>query len=195
MLYKIGRGACRFLLRLLGLKIEGLENIPQEGPLLVAGNHVSNWDPVIIVAAMNRPVWYMGKAELFHNPVLKFFMEGFQVFPIERGKGDLHAIRTAMKYLQEGKALGIFPEGTRHSHQDLSQIGGGLGLLACKTNAQVLPVAIIGSHHILPCGWFRPFKVKFGKPISFELAEGQKKNSENFIQFSQNVMQNIYSML
>ena len=196
MFYKWSQKFLWGVFKILGMKVEGRENVPVSGPVLIAANHVSNWDTVIITGAMPRPMWYMGKAELFRNPFMKFFMESLQVFPIERGKGDLHAIRVAMGHLQEEKALGIFPEGTRHNQQhDLSKIGGGVGFLACKSNAVVVPVAVIGSGHCFPCGWFRPLKVKFGKPIPFELKPGEKKNSENFTQFSQNVMQNIYSML
>ena len=185
----------RVLFRILGLKVEGLENVPQEGALLVAGNHVSNWDGLVLAAALNRPVYFMAKAELFRNPLLAKLLYGLYVFPVERGKGDLQAIRTATQYLNEGKALGIFPEGTRNRSRDLSKVGGGLGFLACRSEAMILPVAIAGSAHWIPCGWFRPFQVRIGTPIPFVLEEGQKKNSENFIHFSQNIMQKIYSML
>ena len=145
MFYKLAQGAVALFFFLLGIKIEGKENIPKEGPLLVAGNHVSNWDPVIVTAVMTRPLWYMGKAELFENPILRFFMIQLQVFPVERGKGDLQAIRTAMAHLQENKALGMFPEGTRNKNQDLSKFGGGLGFGPAKAKRRFYRLPLLAA--------------------------------------------------
>ncbi len=197
MLYFLGRNLFRIMFKLLGLQVEGQINIPQEGPLIVAGNHVSNWDPILIAVALNRPVCYMGKSELFDSTFKNRLMRGLNVFPIERGKGDLAAIRTALNLLKEGKVMGMFPEGRRNKKKDydLTKITAGAGFLAAKSEARVLPVAVVGSDLTVPFGFIRPFKVVIGHPMAFRLEPGEKKNSEKFLQFSQNVMQKVYSML
>ena len=197
MLYFIGRNLFWLLFKLLGLRVEGQINIPKEGPLIVAGNHVSNWDPILIAAAINRPVCYMGKAELFNTPFKNWLMRELNVFPVERGKGDLAAIRTALNLLKENKVMGMFPEGRRNMEKDydLTKVSAGVGFLAAKSGARVLPVAVVGSDLPLPFGYIRPLKVVIGHPMAFKLEPGEKKNSEKFSQFSQNVMQKIYSML
>ena len=98
----------------LRMRVIGIENVPHEGPLIVACNHVSYVDPVALGVALPRRVWYMAKAELFHIPVLGPTIAALGAYPVDRGKGDVAAIRGSVRVLKEGKAIGIFPEGTRN---------------------------------------------------------------------------------
>ncbi|MFN3336921.1 MAG: lysophospholipid acyltransferase family protein, partial [Thermomicrobium sp.] len=100
------------LLRLLiRFRIEGLQNVPQRGPAIVAANHLHNADPVLIIAALTRPVLFMAKKELFAVPVVRWFVRQSGAFPVDRGKPDRQALRHAERLLHEGMLVGIFPEG------------------------------------------------------------------------------------
>lgn len=130
---------------LLGLRIIGLETIPAEGPLLVTSNHLSNADPIILEAVFPRPLFFMGKAELFRNPFFRWVLEKFGGFPVERGTADLSALRHARAILASGIAMGIYPEGGRAKTGALVAGQPGAGLIALQSRAPVLPVAIYGT--------------------------------------------------
>ncbi|HBQ87678.1 MAG TPA: 1-acyl-sn-glycerol-3-phosphate acyltransferase, partial [Syntrophomonas sp.] len=109
MFYRFVRDLVRFLFYFLGLKIEGVRNLPAQGPVIIAANHVSNWDPVLVGISFKRPVHFIAKAELFTNPVLGKLLTGLNAFPVKRGTPDRRAIRQALDILDMGEVLGIFP--------------------------------------------------------------------------------------
>jgi 1-acyl-sn-glycerol-3-phosphate acyltransferase len=129
----------------LSLRLVGAENVPSEGPLLVASNHLSNADPIILEAAFPRPLFFLGKAELFRNPFFRWVLRRFGGIPLERGTADRAAIRRARAVLQQGIALGIYPEGERSKTTALVEGLPGAGLIALQSAAPVLPVAIYGT--------------------------------------------------
>ena len=96
------------------LRVIGRENIPRKGPVVIACNHVSLLDPPMVGTASSRPVHFMAKSELF-VPVLGTLYKSLGAFPVHRGAGDAHAIRTALTILKHQEVLGIFPEGHRLS--------------------------------------------------------------------------------
>jgi len=146
--------------KLNGVRVEGREYIPKSGPLIVAGNHFTNADPFIIALALPRwrRVQYMAKKQLFKNPISSWFIRTGGSFPIDREGNDVAAIRTALRILQAGGTLGIFPEGTRGG----TSLHNGVGLLALKGKAPVLPVGLTRRG--------RYWVVRFGPPI---LPEGK----------------------
>jgi 1-acyl-sn-glycerol-3-phosphate acyltransferase len=131
----------------LPLKIFGAENVPREGPLLVVSNHLSNADPPILVIAFPRPLFFLGKSELFRVPILGWLVRMFGGFPVERGTADRAALRTALAVMRKGQAMGIFPEGGRSRTGALVRGYPGVGLLALQSRAPVLPVGIIGTEY------------------------------------------------
>lgn len=177
MFYSIIWGVGRVLFALLNLKTWGKNNIPAQGGVIVAANHVSNWDPIVIALAFNRPIHFMGKAELFNNKLLALFFTKLNAFPVKRGSADRQAIKQAMQLIEEEKVLGIFPEGTRNKTGKEIKPQLGVALIALKTGAPVLPVACLGTKRNLPLGWFNPLEVRIGELIYLEEFTGKKVNS------------------
>ncbi len=136
---------CRVILR---MRIDGLENVPSSGPLIVVGNHLHNADPLLISIAVPRPVHYMAKKELFTIPVIGRIIRRGGAFPVDRGTADRSAIRTADQTLKQGLAVGMFPEGTRSKTRSLKVALPGAAMIAQLTGAPILPVAITGSERL-----------------------------------------------
>ncbi|MUT65503.1 1-acyl-sn-glycerol-3-phosphate acyltransferase [Paenibacillus sp. NEAU-GSW1] len=160
MLYRI----CRFLLLviynfLFRLKAVGIENIPTDGPVVLASNHISNFDPPTVGIKLKRKVHYMAKQELFDIPVFGPLIKGLGAFPVKRGGVSKEAIRSAISLLQEGKVMGIFPEGTRHQAEGAAAKKGA-AMIAIRSGATVVPVAIVGKYKP-----FSKMKVVYGKPV------------------------------
>lgn len=195
MPYYFVRGIVRFLLILLGLKKEGIDKLPPKGPVIVAANHVSNWDPVIIAVALTRPVHFMAKVELFNNKLLGKLLTALYVFPVRRGAADRKAIRQALELLEKGQVLGIFPQGVRKKVKPDAQIQAGAALLALKSGAQVVPAACIGTDKDFPIGWLHPFKVKLGEPINLDKYHDQKISSFLLEEVSAHIMREINRLL
>ncbi len=154
----------RFLERVLCRKVEivGKEHVPRRGPLIVASNHLNNADPPIIAAALPRRAVFMAKKEMFDWPILSWLFRAFGAFPVRRGEVDLAAMRRAAQELRKGMALMMFPEGTRSRDGKLHRGRPGTAILAMKTGAPILPVAIYGTEHIQwPWLFFKPLAIKY----------------------------------
>lgn len=161
MFYKIARFFCRILVNLVfKINITGLEHFPKDGAVIVYSNHKSNWDPILIGCALERPVFFMAKHELFKIPILRLIMKKVNAFPVKRQNADRNAIRTALNILKEEKVLGIFPEGTRNRSGKLMEPEQGIAFIAAKSrNTILVPVAIKGNY-----GLFSRVDLVFGKP-------------------------------
>lgn len=125
------------------LKLNGLEHIPKSGGYILASNHCSSVDPMIVAQGVRKgKIRFMAKAELFDIPVLGIVIRWLGAFPVSRGAGDMSAIETAIHSIENGKILGLFPEGTRSKDGTLQRFKSGLALIAQKTGAGILPVTI-----------------------------------------------------
>jgi len=154
---------------LFKVRIREAGKVPAEGPVIVCANHISWWDPILVANAINRPIHFMAKIELFRNPVFAYVMRRINAFPVDRGKPDLSAIRDSIAVLQRGDVLGIFPEGTRHKNKPmLGEMHPGAALVALRTGSPVVPVAIRGRYA------FRgTVTVLFGEPMVLKGATGR----------------------
>ena len=159
-----------FFLIYLRMQRIGREHIPAEGPVILASNHRSFFDPFVIGTMTRRPVYYVAKQELFmYNRLLSWVLNALGAFPVARGAGDQDTIETAEIILGRGEIVLMFPEGTRTRPGPLGKPRRGVGRLALETGAPVVPIAIIGTEDIRR-GWrFRPRKVKLraGPPLHF----------------------------
>lgn len=195
MFYYIVCGLVRLLLCFMGLKKEGIDKFPRKGPVIVAANHVSNWDPAIVAISLPRPVHFMAKVELFNNRFLGKILTILHAFPVKRGSADRKAIRHALYVLEQGQVLGIFPEGARKKVKPDVKVQAGVAMLALKSGAPVVPVACIGTESSFPLGWLQPFVLKVGEPVNLDKYRNQKINSVLLEQVSGEIMQEINRLL
>ncbi len=156
--------ASRFLLgglvgALSGWEIRGREHVPPAGAVIVASNHISYWDPPLVSIAAVRGMYFLAKEELFRPPVFGPLIRAFNAIPIRRGVVDMTGLTKAMDVLRAGRALIMFPEGTRARDGELHGARPGVGLLAVATDARIVPTFIMGSNQ--PGKWmFRQVKLR-----------------------------------
>jgi 1-acyl-sn-glycerol-3-phosphate acyltransferase len=149
--YRAALGLCRPIVRLWGrLEVVGLENIPADGPLIIAGNHDSYWDPVVIGigAISRRQIRALSKSSLWKVKGMNRLLDGMGQIPIVRGTGDADALDRAITELRGGSCIGIFPEGTRSLGRELRPRSGLGRLAAAVPEAVVVPVAVSGTTDI-----------------------------------------------
>jgi 1-acyl-sn-glycerol-3-phosphate acyltransferase len=174
-------------------RVEGVENIPKTGGVIVAANHASNFDPPFAATFVPRHVYFMAKEELFKVPVFGSAIRCLHAFPVKRGASDRNAIRIALKVLSDGHCLGLFPEGTRSRDGKIRKPEPGLALIAAKAKVPVVPTAVIGTGRIMAHGSFLPrLTVIYGKPLYFA-AEAADKAA--FQEFSAQIMAEIEKMM
>ncbi|WP_458412673.1 lysophospholipid acyltransferase family protein [Schinkia sp. CFF1] len=173
-LYRFGRALCAIYLKsLYKIEIVGMENIPKDGGVLLCSNHISNNDPPLVGVSCPRDISFMAKEELFRMPIMKNIMHSIDAFPVKRGMSDRNALKAGLSLLKEGKVLGLFPEGTRSKTGELGQGLAGAGFFALRSNAVVVPCAIIG-----PYKNFSKIKIVYGKPIDFEAVRANKLSAQ-----------------
>ena len=194
MFYSVIRFIARIVFLGLGLRIEGIDRIPSSGPVIIAPNHVSNWDPIVVGVALKRPVYFMAKVSLFKYRLSDYFCRKMNAFPVQKEYADRQAIRRALQILGEGKVLGIFPQGIRNRSGE-AKAQSGMVLIALKSGAPIIPVGCIGTGHNLPCGWCRPFIVRIGTPISLQQYQGQRIGSAGMEKISEDIMNKINDLL
>jgi len=172
MLYAVLKPIAVALMRLL-FRVEGrgAEHVPAEGPVLIVANHSSILDPPLVGGMCPRQLTFLAKAELFRIPGFGGLIRRLGAQPLRREGADPSALRTAQRVLAEGKALLVFPEGTRGDEGDLREPKAGAALLAVQSGATVVPAYVRGSGRAWPRGRRLPRPVKvvvtFGAPLRF----------------------------
>lgn len=166
-------------------------NIPEKGAALLCANHIHDLDMFFIGYNINRLVHYMAKEELFKIPILAPLIRWLGAFPIKRGKGDVGAIKSALKLLEEGHIVGIFPEGTRTGGKDKKNITikRGAVMIAINSGVPIIPVGINAT--------YKPFskvRVVFGEPFYLNVDRDRKYSSEEMNHISMDLMEKIYSL-
>ncbi|MCG0276080.1 MAG: 1-acyl-sn-glycerol-3-phosphate acyltransferase [Thermosediminibacteraceae bacterium] len=192
MFYNLAKIICSLLIKILfKIHVEGLENFPDKGAVIVYSNHKSWWDPIIVGCVLKRPIFFMAKIELFKIPVLSFILKKLNAFPVNRGAPDRKAIKRAIEVLNAKKVLGIFPEGTRSRDGSLKEPEPGIALLASKIKDVVLvPVAIKGEYRLLS-----PIIVRIGKPFQLTFDENEKLNSKELAKISKVIFEEVSKLL
>lgn len=173
IIYSVGLKLAKIFLRLNGgLKAYGTENIPKDGPAIIMPNHVSYLDPPAIGCTCKREIFFMAKEELFNLPILSSLLTATGAYSISRGTADRKAIRHTFNLIEAGKIVNIFPEGKRSLDGKLCEIQKGAMMIAIKSNAPIIPAAVIGTDRSLSPmykGLHRcKIKVIYGKPINID---------------------------
>ncbi|MGW1810197.1 lysophospholipid acyltransferase family protein [Streptomyces sp. NPDC002078] len=167
-------------------RIEGLENVPDSGPAIVAGNHLSFSDHFLMPAMLRRRITFLAKAEYFTGPGLKgrltaFFFRSAGQIPVDRSgkEAGQAAIREGLKVLRRGELLGIYPEGTRSHDGRLYKGKVGVAVMALKAGVPVVPCAMIGTFEAQPPGKVipnvHPVTIRFGRPLDFSRYAGMEQ--------------------
>jgi 1-acyl-sn-glycerol-3-phosphate acyltransferase len=176
--------------------IEGRENIPRKGPIILACNHFSVGDPPILTGIVPRRISWMAKQELFQTPVIGWLYNMFGCVPVRRFEADLKALRMSQEVLQRGHVLGMFPEGTRSAGRGLKKGEPGTAVIALRTGVPVLPVAIWGTENVkLPRDLFRRTRVwvRFGQPFTLPITKRLTK--EQVEESTELIMRRIAALL
>ncbi len=178
--YYLVKFTCWLVLRLrFGMEVTGQEHVPKQGAFIIACNHVSHLDPVVLGCACPRRITYMARTTLWEPPLLRLFMNAMQCIPLKRGEADVGAIREAARQLKAGRSIGLFPEGTRQPSGQLGQAKRGIGLLAALAKVPVVPAVVQGTYEALPKGAKRlqrsKIRVAFGPLIPYTTAVSRKE--------------------
>ena len=190
MFYKIAIALMRFFLFFI-FRIEavGQENAIENGGVVYAANHKSCYDPIVIAATSKRRMTFMAKKELFKFKPFGRILKSLGAFPVNRGKGDVGAVKTGLTILKQEKVMMIFPEGKRVDKGEIVPAKPGVAMFAIHAKVPVMPIMIEGEYKFM-----HKIKVIYGKPIYFDEYYGQKLSSEQLTELSQKVLDTIYSM-
>jgi 1-acyl-sn-glycerol-3-phosphate acyltransferase len=164
-------------------RVLGRGRIPSDRGAIIAGNHVSYLDPILIGVSLDRPIHYLAKAPLFEMAGLGWLLPRLWTIPVRQGSPDRQAIGAAARLLEADELIGIFPEGTRVRSGSPDQLGeafGGVAFMALRAQVPIVPVGLAGTERIMPDGTYIPrfprCAVYFGDPICPEdYAEGTRK--------------------
>lgn len=155
---------------LLDCDVEGQENLPREGPVIIMMNHTNLLDVIMPAMFLPRDVVMLSKVEMFRAPVLSLFVRAYGSVPVRRGEADLQAMRLSLAALKKGQALVIAPEGTRSEHGRLQRAHDGLAYVATQANVPVVPFVMYG-HHDFVKNLKRlrrtPLHMRVGEPFRF----------------------------
>ncbi|ANE47985.1 acyl-phosphate glycerol 3-phosphate acyltransferase [Paenibacillus swuensis] len=187
MLYTVLKNIFYFLFKLFyRLEVVGKHHVPAEGPVILCANHISNMDPPLVGTALRRKVHYLAKEELFNKPVIGWAIPKLGAIPVKRGGVSKDAIRAGFQLFKDGKVMGIFPEGTRNS--DSSAAKKGAAMFALRTEAAVVPVAIVGRYKL-----FEKMKIVYGEPM--DLSSFKSGGSEVLEEATDAIMNRIREMV
>jgi 1-acyl-sn-glycerol-3-phosphate acyltransferase len=173
-LYFVFKGICSLAtFSLFRFRATGKENIPQKGGFLIASNHASYLDPVMVGVACPRLLNYMARHDLFNNAAFAWILKYSRAFPVKRKSADLGAIKEAIRRLKNGEGLLVFPEGGRQASVYVSEPEAGVGFLAAKSGVPVIPAFVSGTDRAWPrhARFIKPatkISVHFGKQIHIE---------------------------
>ena len=198
LVYRICIITQRLVMRLFAdWTVNGEENVPPMGPLIIIANHQSNFDPPLLSASIPRRVFFLAKSDLFMGHIITWFLSSYGAFPVNREGGDIRAYRWVISELRAGKPVVLFPEGTR-SHNGMTKAKPGIAQIALQSQASILPVGIVGTQRLgtflrvlNPTG---KITVNIGQVFSVPMIEG-RPSKELLESISDMIMQRVAMQL
>lgn len=169
--------------------VRGRERIPQ-GNAVFCCNHSSNWDPLLIMitAGYGHQLFALAKAEISHWPVVGWILKTAGMIFVDRGKADIGAIKSALKYLKGGRQILVFPEGTRVSEEESAAAKGGVSMLAVRTGSPIVPIYLDSQKKL-----FHRTHIVFGEPYMPQIA-GKKGTAEEYQKIADEALRRIYAL-
>ena len=165
---------------LLGFRVIHRERLIEEGPVILASNHQSYFDPPLVGICSRRAVYYLARKTLLQVPILGPLLPEINVIPVDRDGNDMSALKKIIRLVRAGNGVVLFPEGTRSPDGKLQRGKSGIGLIIAKTRAPVQPMRILGSYEAFPKGSGKivltPVTVVVGEPLRFTDAELDPKS-------------------
>jgi 1-acyl-sn-glycerol-3-phosphate acyltransferase len=187
--WTLGRVVPKLLFR---IKITGQDNIPASGPFILAGNHISYFDPLLFGSWIDRQVYFLAKEELFRNRLFGSLISRTNALPIRRGMIDRAALDRCLQVLTEGYGLTVFPEGTRSRTDQFLSPKAGIGLVATRAKCPIIPAYIHGSNRLWACLWGKErLSIIYGEPIPAEVTASYGENKEGYLALAGMVMDRI----
>lgn len=163
--------------------------LPEEGACVACINHISMFDPIVVSYAVNRPIRFIGKEELFKIPVVGWYLKSINVIPIKRGSGDIGAVKSSLKALKNGEVLGIFPTGTREKKNPNAKVKPGAALIALKAGVDVIPIHIDSKYKL-----FSKVRITVGDKVDLTRFEGRKLSQEEMSEAAEEIYTAIKSL-
>ncbi|MFC2045426.1 lysophospholipid acyltransferase family protein [Chloroflexota bacterium] len=199
--YYFARALTRMVFKIFcHFQINGRENVPDQGPVIVVANHLHWLDPPLLGIVIKRKMIFMAKEELFQSRISRYFIRSYGAFPVRRDGVDRKALREAEHVLEQGLALAIFPEGRRSENAQLIVAYSGAALMAVRSGAPILPVAIAGTEILnwrtlrkFP-RWIPPVVVNIGTPFLVPKLDG-KLTGEELSELTSSVMVRLAELL
>ncbi len=196
VMFDIGWALSRFVGSvIMGAQVEGQRHLPKEGAFILAPNHLSYFDPPLVGSFVPRRVHFFAKQELFKVPILGAIVKRINVHPVKRGVFDRNAITTAVKVLQSGSPLTVFPEGTRGSRDSFLPPKPGIGMIARKAEVPIIPCFIEGTETAWQCILRkRRVQICYGPPISADWIRSLPSSKVAWLKIADEVMTRLVGM-
>ena len=180
-------------------EVVGTDNIPADGPYLIASNHASHLDPPFVGCQVPRQMRFFARRTLWSNAVASWWLNNTETIPVDRDSGDIGAIKRVLQALDEERAIVLFPEGTRSMDGRLQTPKAGVGLMACKTGVPVVPCRVYGSFDAFGKGdkvphFGTPVTIVFGKPIPASEYDAPKAGKERYQIVSNRIFERIAAL-
>jgi len=188
MIFRFVKLVVRSIFHMLyDIEFVGMDKLPKEGAFIICANHISNMDPILLVAFVRRNVRFMAKHELYKIPLLGRILTAAGAFPVNRESVEITSIKHALGLLKNGEVMGIFAQGGRvTSEVDEDSGKAGVAMFAVRANAPVVPIGIKGN--------YRPFTrivINVGEPMHFKEEEGKKMRSAELSILTKQIMAEI----
>lgn len=179
--------------------VRGREHLPSTGPAILVSNHISYWDPGLLVAVVSRQIFFLSKAEMFDGGIVDWLFRKADVFPIHRGSADVEAMRHALGVLARGDLVGMFPKGTRAPENRDQPVRGGMVLLAARSKAPLVPIGIAGMDGLVGpkfpwLGWPQ-VTITFGRPATLVEIFPDPITADNRPAVIDAIMQRVHALL